>query len=173
MRLEDFTYTREKQLLTRKSLILTWAGISVLNYTTQSWTLMTLSITYLLHAAILQSDFNKRTLTRRSELEHGIIEVLRWLIFTTLIVDLSKIPWTTFSICFLQLIAIIGPTCDKLQHLRAMASICIPLMLTALTMLDYYPKQGAAGLLSVLFLVLTLNQSSAQKKAIDMGPHNT
>ena len=71
----------DKHLLIRRGAIFSWLAISAMNCLAQGWTLMILSITYLLYTTMLESDFNTRMSTRRVGLEHAFTEVLRWIIF--------------------------------------------------------------------------------------------
>ena len=144
----------------RKSIIFSWAVISAINYLTEGWTLMILSTTYLLYAAMIQSDLDARMSTRGPVLEHAIIEALRWLVFTTLISSLSQDPWAALSICFIWLTSMTGLDWGKKQRLVALTSTCIPLTLLALTMNTYFPKQGFAGLCSIPLLIITLRPAS-------------
>ena len=146
----------DKRLLIRKSIIFSWAFISVTNYLTQGWTLMILSITYLLYAAMLQSDLDALISTRGRDLEHTSIEILRWLIFTTLIASLSRNSWAAISIYLAWLALMASQAWAKKQLLTALTSACIPLALLALTMHSYFPKQGLAGLTSIPLLIITL-----------------
>ena len=154
---ERFTNSSiDKYLLIRKGVIFSWLAISAMNYLAQGWALMTLSITYLLYTTMIESDFNSRMSTRRIELELAIAEVLRWIVFTILIVDLSQTPWAALSICFIQLALMARGISTKKKHLRALTSICIPLALVSLSMFTYFPKQGLGGLISIPLLILTL-----------------
>ena len=148
----------DKRLLIRKSIISSWAFISATNYLTQGWTLMILSITYLLYAAMLQSDLDALIPTRGRDLEHTTTEILRWLIFTTLIASLSQNHWAAISICLAWLALMASQAWAKKQLLAALTSACIPLALLALTMHSYFPKQGLAGLVSIPLLIITLRQ---------------